>query len=64
MLDPAEKAKAQPILRELRTKYLKSQKELKNAIKALNHEKNIKELTGPESEMDENRLLVYDNIVS
>ena len=63
LLDPSEKEKVQPILREMRTKYLKSQKELKNAVRALNLEKDIKELTGPESEMDQNRLLVHDNLL-
>ena len=38
LLDPTEKDKVQPILREMRTKYLKSSKELKNAVKALDHE--------------------------
>lgn len=64
LLDPAEKEKIQPILREMRTKYLKSQKELRNAVKALEVESNINKLTGSESKAEKNRLLVYDTLMS
>jgi hypothetical protein len=43
MLDTDEKAKIQPVLRELRTKYLAAKKEFKVAHKSFVHEKTIKE---------------------